>query len=73
MFFNIFTHTKWKRNAIFFLELEEISLQNSKEYESDTTEPLFTENDVVTFKLKYLGKCFCKLFHFLPKLILCEF
>lgn len=42
---------------ICFLELmEELSLQNSKELEIDAPEPLCTENDVVTFKLKYLGE-----------------
>ncbi|KAJ8943264.1 hypothetical protein NQ318_017281, partial [Aromia moschata] len=34
---------------------EELALQNSKEVESETSDIIESENDVVTFKLKYLG------------------
>lgn len=35
--------------------MEELTQQN-KELEIDTNEPLNNENDVITFKLKYLGE-----------------
>jgi hypothetical protein len=39
-----------------FAELsEELALQNAKEAESEQMEMIENENDVITFKLKYLG------------------
>lgn len=50
-----FFKTIWKANSKHQKLSEELALQNSKEVESDASEAVEPENDVVTFKLKYLG------------------
>ncbi|XP_967390.2 low density lipoprotein receptor adapter protein 1 [Tribolium castaneum] len=49
-----FLKSIWKNNGKHQKLSEELALQNAKEAENDQTE-IENENDVITFKLKYLG------------------
>lgn len=50
-----FFKTIWKANSKHQKLSEELALQNNKDAESEASEVIENENDVVTFKLKYLG------------------
>ncbi|XP_074037949.1 low density lipoprotein receptor adapter protein 1-A [Leptinotarsa decemlineata] len=50
-----FLKTIWKANSKHEKLSEELALQNSKETETEQTQIIDAENEVVTFKLKYLG------------------
>ncbi|KAJ8923252.1 hypothetical protein NQ315_001808 [Exocentrus adspersus] len=50
-----FFKTIWKTNSKHQKLSEELALQNSKDVESEASEAIENENDVVTFRLKYLG------------------
>jgi hypothetical protein len=52
-----FLKSIWKTNGKHHKLSEELALQNAKEAESEQMEMIENENDVITFKLKYLG-CF---------------
>ncbi|KAJ3624594.1 hypothetical protein MTP99_018206 [Tenebrio molitor] len=50
-----FLKSIWKTNGKHHKLSEELALQNAKEAESEQMEMIENENDVITFKLKYLG------------------